>query len=151
MDKLNIPEYSFKIITEDKLIRIFDVVRMKWVTLTPEEWVRQHILMYLIHEKAYPAGLIQVEANLKVHRLSRRADIVIYSQTATPLMIIECKASKVKLTQSTLDQVARYNITLKVPFLLITNGLQHYCCKIRLSDGTINMLETIPEYQDLKE
>lgn len=149
MVNLNFPDFSFRTRHDAGALKIFDSLRGIWVALTPEEWVRQHMIRYLVEIKSYPAGLIKVEHALKVNRMKRRADLVVFSKTGIPSMIIECKAPEVKMTQKILDQAARYNITLHVPFLSITNGLQHYCCKIQYHDGKIEVLPDIPEFSEL--
>ena len=127
MQQLNLPEYEHRIRQQGEYVDIFDPVRRKFVTLTPEEWVRQNFIRYLIEEKNTPQGLIHVEASLKLNTMNRRSDIVIYSRTGKALLAVECKATNVKITQNTFDQLTRYNLTLQVPYLIVTNGLQHYC------------------------
>ena len=120
------------------------------MALTPEEWVRQHFLAWLSVEKDYPAGLISVEAPLKYHRLQKRADGVIYHRSGIPLMVVECKAPSVKITQEVFDQVARYNMAFGVPFLAVTNGLEHFCCRrSEIFPGWV-FLEEIPSYHALE-
>jgi type I site-specific restriction endonuclease len=125
------------------------MVRKKYVALTPEEWVRQHMINYLVHSKNTPSSLIRVESGLKVHKLFRRADIITYSNSGQPLMIIECKAPGVKISQDTFDQAAMYNITLKVPILVVSNGLTHYCCRIDFNTKKYTFLREIPDYNTI--
>jgi hypothetical protein len=146
---LQFPQYPFKLRGTAGSEEIWDEVRRKWVVCTPEEWVRQHCVRYLIEELGYPPGLLSVEKGLKVNGLSRRTDVVVYSRKQEPLLIVECKAPEVALSQSTFDQVARYNLTLRVPYLLITNGVNHYCCKINLEEGSYSFLKEIPRYHEL--
>ena len=127
---------------------LFDPVRKKYVVATPEEKVRQAIIQYLIHEKKFPKSLLGVEVSLLVNRLKKRCDIVIYKGNH-PLMLVECKAPSVKMEQSVFDQIARYNLALAVPYLLITNGMQAYCCKINFSDSSFQFLGYVPDYAEL--
>lgn len=151
MEKLSFPEYNFKIKNDGQRTQIFDPFRKRYVALTPEEWVRQHILEFLVSEKGFPRGLMSVEESLKLHGQSKRADIVVYNNTGRPQMLVECKAPEVKLKQETFDQVARYNIVYQVPFLLISNGLEHYCCRLNLEEKTYFFLEEIPDFADISE
>ncbi|PCJ84394.1 MAG: restriction endonuclease subunit R [Flavobacteriales bacterium] len=149
MLKLNLPTYEFKIKRTDKGTEIFDKVRKKYVALKPEEWVRQHFIHYLIGEKNYPASLLEVEKALEVNRLQKRSDIVAYNNTGQPQLIVECKAPSVKISQKAFDQIARYNIALKVKYLVVTNGLQHYCCKIDFEKKGFEFLKEVPGYESL--
>jgi hypothetical protein len=144
---LNLPAYAFQTRQEGDHHEILDEIRRKWLVLTPEEWVRQHVLMYLVHDRGYPASLMEVEKGLQVGKTAKRADIVISSTQGKPIMIVECKAPEIKLNQEVMDQAGRYNITLKVPFLLISNGLQHFCCA--LQKGTWSFLDEIPTWNVL--
>jgi hypothetical protein len=146
---LQFPQYPFKLRGNTGSEEIWDEVRRKWVVCTPEEWVRQHCVRYLIEELGYPPGLLSVEKGLKVNGLSRRTDVVVYSRKQEPLLIVECKAPEVALSQSTFDQVARYNLTLRVPYLLITNGLNHYCCRVDFASNSYSFLQSIPHYTDI--
>jgi hypothetical protein len=147
MEKLNLPSYSFRITKnqEDRLL-IFDPLRKKDIPLTPEEWVRQNILQFLIEERGFPKSLISVEAGLKVNLFLRRYDALIYSREGQPLMLIECKATSVAVNQGTFDQITIYNRSFKCPYLLVTNGLKHYCCKLDENEKKYIFLENIPAY-----
>lgn len=147
--KLNLPEYQFRIVNSEGKLKIFDSFRKKMVILTPEEWVRQNFVMFLITEKQYPQSLITVEASLKVVSRMKRTDVVVYNASLAPLMIVECKAPHVKLSETVFDQIVRYNISLKAKFLVVTNGLDHYCCKLDYKSGSYTFLPAIPEYKDL--
>ncbi len=147
MDELNLPEYDFKIIKENDQKKIFDSVRKKYVVLTPEEWVRQNFIQYLIQEKKYPASLIAVEISLKYNTLQKRADIVIYNKEGKPALLVECKASSVKITQETFHQAAVYNMNFKVNHLIVTNGLNHYCCQMNYDEKTYLFLSQIPDFE----
>ncbi len=149
MEKLNLPTYNYNIKLEEQRKLIFDSIRKKFVVLTPEEWVRQNFISYLIENKNYPKGLIAVEKKVDVNRMPQRSDIVLYNSKGLPLMIVECKASSVKITQDTFDQVARYNMRLQVPYLVVTNGLNHYCCKIDYEKKKFEFMSEIPDYKFL--
>lgn len=142
MIKIEYPPYQPKIKEEDGKEFIFDEVRKRWVVLTPEEWVRQNFLQYLIHIKKYPASLIAVEKEIKLGELKKRFDIVVYDRDSKPWMAIECKEMGVTLDKKVLDQVLRYNMTLNVPYLVITNG--SYCIALLLSDNTMTVIESLP-------
>lgn len=143
MQPLNFPSYDFKIKTSGKITQIFDIVRRKYVALTPEEWVRQHFLHYLVNEKKFPRSLLAVEMNIILNKLRKRCDIVGYDNTAKPILIVECKAPGIKISQNTFDQIARYNIALKVKFLAVSNGLEHYFCEIDFLKKNYRFLKEI--------
>jgi len=149
MEKLNLPTYSFNIKLIEQRKYIFDFIRKKFVILTPEEWVRQNFLKYLVEEKKYPASLIFVEKEFKLNNLSKRSDAVIYSKSGEPVLIVECKAASIKIDQKVFDQIARYNMQLKVDFLVITNGLEHFCCKLDYLNKKYLFLKEVPEYNNL--
>ncbi|WP_321306461.1 type I restriction enzyme HsdR N-terminal domain-containing protein [Marinifilum fragile] len=151
MENLNLPTYSFKIKSDLQRKLIFDSIRKKYVVLTPEEWVRQNFIRYLVEEKDYPASLIAVEKKVDVNLLPQRSDIVLYNHNANPIMIVECKASKIKITQDVFNQIARYNMKLRVPFLVVTNGLRHFCCYMDYEKKSFKFLEDIPNYQSIKD
>jgi hypothetical protein len=142
MIKIQYPPYQPKIKKEDTREFIFDEVRKRWVVLTPEEWVRQNFLQYIIAEKKYQASLIAVEKEIKLGDLKRRFDIVVYDKDSRPWMIIECKEMNVGLSKQVLDQVLRYNIAMQVPYLVITNG--SYCMAFQCSDNKLIELEELP-------
>ena len=149
MQKLNLPEYKIKVRKTDTTFEIFDRFRKKYVVLTPEEWVRQNFLLYLVFEKNVPETLIVVEKSLTVNNLQKRCDIVIYDKSTKPKIIVECKAANVKITQDTFDQIIRYNMTLKVDYLIVTNGLTHYCCFMDYKNDQYSFLQKIPEFHQL--
>jgi predicted type IV restriction endonuclease len=128
--------------------QIFDAFRNKFVALTPEEWVRQHMLNYLNEHLHYPKNLLGVEVSLKLNNLSKRADIVVYTTELTPWMIIECKAAEVEISQAVFDQAARYNITMRVPFLVVTNGIRLLAARINFKEGKVEMLQSMPDFID---
>ncbi|HKL07937.1 MAG TPA: type I restriction enzyme HsdR N-terminal domain-containing protein [Bacteroidales bacterium] len=146
MERLNLPTYSFNIKFKEQRKYIFDFIRRKYVLLTPEEWVRQNFLKYLVEEKKYPASLIAVEKEFKLNTLSKRSDAVVYNQSGNPFLMIECKATSVPIDQNVFDQIARYNMKLNVEYLVVTNGLAHYCCKIDIKNQKYYFLKDIPEF-----
>lgn len=150
MQKLNLPEYSLKITTsENNKQWIYDSFRKKNILLTPEEWVRQNILCFLVKEKMFPASLISIESGIKVNRMARRYDALVYDRKGNPLMLVECKAPEVKISQDTFDQITAYNLTILARYLLITNGKSHYCCKFDEQKNSFDFLEGIPSYEEL--
>lgn len=149
MKQLNLPAYPIKITEEEGKQYIFDIVRKKYLQLTPEEWVRQHWVHYLHYEKQYPLSLISVEAGLRVNKNANRSDLLCYDRKGQKRLVVECKAPEVKITQKTFDQIARYNLTLKADFLLVSNGLSHYCCQIDLTTGTWQFRKDVPDFDTL--
>ncbi len=147
MQKLNLPNYTFKLKNNENKTFIFDKWRKKYLVLTPEEWVRQHFVQFLIEEKKYPISLTALEKQLTINNLKKRTDIVIFSSDGTPNIIVECKAPKIKIGQDTFDQIARYNLKLNANYLIVTNGLQHYFCKLDKENETYIFLEDIPDYK----
>ena len=147
MQVLNFPTYQFKIKSSENTSYIFDIVRKKYVVLTPEEWVRQHTLHFLIFEKNYPQSLIAVEKQLKVNNLIKRFDVLVFNKKGLPEVIIECKSPKIKISQDTFDQIARYNLNLNAKYLVVTNGFQHYICNLDHENQQYNFLKEIPTYK----
>lgn len=145
MLKLNFPDYSFRFKNRENKPLIFDVIRKKFVVLTPEEWVRQHTVQFLISEKLYPPSLINVEKQLKLHETRKRYDIVVFEPDGKVHIIVECKAPGVAITQSTFDQIARYNLVTNAAYLMVTNGLDHYYCRMDYENERYVFLEEIPE------
>ncbi|MEN8858131.1 MAG: type I restriction enzyme HsdR N-terminal domain-containing protein [Flavobacteriaceae bacterium] len=146
MQKLNFPSYSFRLKSSENKTLIFDIIRKKYVVLTPEEWVRQHVVLFLIEEKKYPISLIAVEKQLKINSLLKRTDVVVFNTKGTPEILIECKAPSVAISQATFDQIARYNLTAQSNYLMVTNGLNHYFCQIDKENETYVFLKEIPNY-----
>lgn len=144
--KLNLPNYHFKIIKKEEKYYIFDEIRKKNIFLTPEEWVRQHFVQYLIIEKKYPKSLIALEKEIKVNNLKKRFDILIFNKKGAHDIIVECKSPKVKISQETFDQIARYNLQLKAAYLIVTNGLEHYYCKMDYEKQCYVFLEDVPDF-----
>jgi hypothetical protein len=149
MQQLNLPQYPIKLKEEKGTKYIFDPIRKKYLVLLPEEWVRQNFIQYLINEKSFPSTLIAIEKGLKLNELQKRADIVIYDNKGQPIVLIECKAPKVKINQEVFEQVARYNIVFKVPYLVVTNGIEHYCAKVDLKENSFEFLQELHVYRDL--
>ena len=149
MRSLNLPTYSFKIKSDGEKNYIFDAFRKKYVILTPEEWVRQNFAQFLVQDKKFPSGRMVIEKSLKYNRLAKRCDILVYNNKSEPAAMIECKAPEVKIHASVFDQIAVYNMTFKVRFLIVTNGLEHYCAEIDLVGKKVKFLDHIPMYGDL--
>ncbi len=146
MQELNLPKYPFTIKKKAEKLYIFDEIRKKYIFLTPEEWVRQHFIQFLISQKKYPKSLIAVEKEIKVNTLKKRFDILVFNKYGKHDIVVECKAPKVKITQKTFDQIARYNLSLEANYLIVTNGLEHYYCKMDYQKQQYVFLENIPDY-----
>jgi len=149
MYKLSLPEYNFTIKKEQGKPYILDSLRKKYVRLSPEEWVRQHTVQYLIQHKKFPQSLMKLEVGLDVYSLPKRADILCYKSDGRPLLLVECKAPEVPINQAVFEQIAQYNIVLHAPYLLVTNGIEIYCCAIDFSTKKFSFLEQVPEYTDI--
>ena len=149
MYELNLPKYGIKIANENGHLTIFDVLRRKYVALTPEEWVRQHFVHYLIDHKGYPQALMANEIQLAIGNKKLRCDSVLYDRSLKPRMIIEYKAPTVNITQKVFDQITVYNMLLHVDYLVVSNGMKHYCCKMDYDNQKYLFLEDIPDYQEI--
>ncbi len=149
MQILNLPPYEFKTRVENGKKYIFDPFRTKYLVLTPEENVRQHFARYLIDELSYPATLMMSEHSLTLNKMNKRCDLIVFDRSGEPLVLVECKAPEVKISQAVFDQVARYNQVFKVSYLMVSNGLKHYCCKIDFVTGKIEFLKSMPSYEVL--
>ena len=149
MRKLNLPAYDFRYRTDGGELKVLDVFRKRFVKLTPEEEVRQRFARYLLEEKGYPASLIMTEYSLKVNKLTRRCDILVHKPAGFPALLVECKAPEVAISQASFDQVARYNLAFRVSYLIVSNGLKHYCCRVDFETGKITFLSEIPSYAEL--
>lgn len=143
---LNLPKYDFKFKVDNDRTQIFDDIRKKYVVITPEEWVRQNFIQYLIQEKNYFKNLIAVEKKVVLNSLNKRFDILIHNKTGNPELIVECKAPKVKITQAVFNQAARYNFILRAKYLVVTNGLQHYACEVDFDKKEVTFLEEVPVF-----
>jgi len=146
MTEVAFEKYNFRTEERDGSKVIFDEVRKKWVSLSPEEWVRQHILHYLVHTKNYPRSLIAVERGIELNGLQKRFDIVIFTNNGHPKMIVECKGPEVKLNEKVFEQIARYNLSLRVDYLWVSNGSLNYCCKLK--EG-IELLTEVPSVEKM--
>lgn len=151
MQKLNFPSYIFRFKNSENKVSIFDEIRKKFIILTPEEWVRQHVVQFLIMEKKYPKSLINVEKVLKVNGLRKRYDIVVYNPDGTIYILVECKAPEVKISQATFDQIARYNMTMNAQYLTVTNGLSHYFCQMDFENEKYEFLRELPNYNSVNK
>ena len=149
MFRLNLPQYEIKISEKDGKRMIFDFLRRKYVALTPEEWVRQHFTHYLVEHKGYPKGLLGNEIELQIGDKRLRCDSILYNKVAQPQMIIEYKAPTVPLQQKVFDQISAYNLLLRVDYLVISNGMEHYCCKMDYEHQKYLFLQEIPDYEKL--
>jgi len=149
MQKLNLPFYDFKIKEDSNGFFIFDEIRRKYLKLTPEEWVRQNFLMFLSTSKHYPLNLIALEMPFTQNETDKRSDIVVHNKNGQIIILVECKAPSVQLSQKVFDQAAGYNLKLKSEILIITNGISHYCCKPDYENRKWLFLEDIPDYAEL--
>ena len=149
MLKLNLPEYNFKLIKEKNKLKIFDNIRKLFVTLTPEEWVRQNYIMFLINEKKIPASHIIAESLLKVNKLNKRTDTIIYNKKMEPTILIEFKSPEIKIETTVFEQINIYNLALKLKYLVVTNGLTHYYCRINYLNNSVDFLNDLPLYEEL--
>ena len=149
MQQLHFPNYNFRFKNNENKVSIFDEIRKKFIILTPEEWVRQHVVQFLMVEKKYPKSLINVEKVLKINDLRKRYDVVVFNPEGTIHILVECKAPEVKIDQTTFDQIARYNLTLKATYLMVTNGLNHYFCQMDFENEKYHFLQDLPEYNTI--
>ncbi len=151
MQKLNFPSYSFRLKSTENSRSIFSILRKKFLVLTPEEWVRQHCVHYLIKEKNYSQRLLAEEGKVMVNNLSQRFDIVGFYRDGSTQLIVECKAPEVKITQDTFDQIARYNMTLDATYLMVSNGLNHYFCQLDKVNKSYIFLKDLPLFSYTNE
>ncbi|UJH92275.1 type I restriction enzyme HsdR N-terminal domain-containing protein [Antarcticibacterium sp. 1MA-6-2] len=150
MQKLNFPDYSFRFKNSENKIAVFDEIRKKFVILTPEEWVRLNTVQYLKQQKKYPTSLINVEKQVKIGKIVKRYDIVVFNSSGEVHLVVECKAPEITITQATFDQIARYNMKLNAQFLMVTNGLQHYVCQMDYQKEKYNFLPQLPDYDPIQ-
>jgi hypothetical protein len=146
MQQLNFPTYSFRFKNSENKVAIFDEIRKKFIILTPEEWVRQNTIQFLLQEKNYPKSYLNVEKIIKINDLNKRYDIVVFQPNGKIFLLIECKAPEVNITQNTFDQIARYNLSLKAEYLMVTNGLNHYFCQMDFEKESYVFLEEVPKF-----
>ena len=151
MSALNLPSYDTKICEKEGKPQILDPLRKSYVALTPEEWVRQHFVNYLTVHKGYPAALMANEVAITLNGMKRRCDTVVYDKELRPRVIVEYKAPSVRITKEVFAQISRYNLTLRVDYLIVSNGMQHYCCKMDYEKGSYTFLQEIPEYSKITE
>lgn len=144
--QLNLPNFQANIQKKNDKYFIYDEIRKGYFVLTPEEWVRQNFIHFLINHHNYSKNYIKVEKQIKVNERKKRFDILVYNKNTSPFLLIECKAPEVNITQSTFSQIATYNMELKVPFLIVTNGLKHFICEIDFVNNKYNYLQEIPEF-----
>lgn len=146
MLQLNFPAYEFRFKNSENKVQIFDVIRKKFVVLQPEEWVRQHLIHYLIVEKKYPTSLINVEKQLDINGLKKRYDVVVFNSEGTIEILFECKAPEIKIEQNTFNQIAQYNMSLRANYLMVTNGMDHFYCKMDFEQEKYEFLRDIPDF-----
>lgn len=149
MLSLNLPVFDAKIAVRNGKKVIFDVIRRRYVALTPEEWVRQHFVHFLLTYKGYPQALMANEVQLQLNGTKKRCDTVLYWRDLTARMIVEYKAPEVEITQAVFDQITRYNMVLKVDYLVVSNGMRHYCCRMDYERNSYTFLKDIPDYSSL--
>lgn len=148
MQKLNFPAYTFRFKNSENKVAVFDEIRKKFVVLTPEEWVRQHVVQFLLTDKNYPKSYINVEKVLKINGITKRYDAVVFKPDGSIFLLIECKAPEVPISQNTFDQIARYNMTLKADYLMVTNGLNHYFCRMDFENEQYQFLRELPDFKN---
>jgi type I site-specific restriction endonuclease len=147
MQQLNFPTYSFRFKNSENKVAIFDEIRKKFILLTPEEWVRQNTIQFILQEKKYPKSYLNVEKIIKINNLIKRYDIVVFQPNGKIFLLIECKSPEVSITQNTFDQIARYNLSLKAEYLMVTNGLNHYFCQMDFEKEEYIFLKELPEFR----
>ena len=147
MQKLNFPTYTFRFKNSENKVAIFDEIRKKFVILTPEEWVRQNVVRFLLDEKKYPKSYVNVEKVIKINGLIKRYDVVVFQPNGQLFLLIECKAPEVAISQNTFDQIARYNMVLEAEYLMVTNGLNHYFCQMDFENEKYLFLKALPEFK----
>lgn len=145
--QLNFPQNTIKLRIQDNINQIYDPVRKKWFQFSPEEYVRQHVIQYLIHQKEIPLSLIAVEKQIEVNNMKKRFDLLVFNLKACPIILIECKAPEVELNENVILQIANYNTVFKVKYLFVTNGLQHYC--YWLNQNNYSRIKELPEFDKL--
>ena len=150
MEKLNFHDFDFSFKSKENKTYIFDPIRKKWLVLNPEEWVRQNCIQFLLKTKNVPLGFIQVEKKLNVNNTEKRYDLVVFKPDLSIDLLVECKSPKVKITQKTFDQIARYNLVLKSDYLMLTNGLNHFFCKMDFEKREYLFLPDLPNYNSSK-
>ncbi len=145
---LHLPPYPFRITEQDGQLTLFDVIRKKKIIITPEEWVRQHFVQFLILQKHYPKTLIKLEGGHKLHGMPKRTDIIVYNNAGEKILLVECKAPSIPVNQKTFDQVARYNLVHKTNLLAVTNGLEHFYCRVNFERREYKFIDELPDYKE---
>ncbi|MEZ3522370.1 type I restriction enzyme HsdR N-terminal domain-containing protein [Muribaculum sp. NM65_B17] len=148
--ELNLPSFDIRLQRDDEGVKIFDRLRKKFIILTPEEWVRQHFVNYLINHKGFPESLMANEIGITLNGTRRRCDTVVFDKHGSPMVIVEYKASSIVISQSTFDQIVRYNMVLHARYLIVSNGMNHYCCRIDYDNMSYDFLKEVPDYADLE-
>lgn len=148
--ELNLPSFDIRLQRDDEGVKIFDRLRKKFIILTPEEWVRQHFVNYLINHKGFPESLMANEIGITLNGTRRRCDTVVFDKHGSPMVIVEYKASSIVISQSTFDQIVRYNMVLHARYLIVSNGMNHYCCRIDYDNMSYDFLKGVPDYADLE-
>lgn len=148
--ELNLPSFDIRLQRDDEGVKIFDRLRKKFIILTPEEWVRQHFVNYLINHKGFPESLMANEIGITLNGTCRRCDTVVFDKHGSPMVIVEYKASSIVISQSTFDQIVRYNMVLHARYLIVSNGMNHYCCRIDYDNMSYDFLKEVPDYADLE-
>ncbi len=146
MERLNLPYFDFRLENRGDKTMIFDPIRRKWLVCTPEEWVRQNLMQYLVVHKNVPPGLIALEKEIRVNDLQRRYDAMVHDKNGNPVMLLECKAPSVKISQQVFQQIAGYNVAFKVPYLFVSNGLKHYACHVDYKAGEMSFINELPGF-----
>ncbi len=149
MIQLNLPNFDIKLRKAEGRIEAFDIIRKKFVVLTPEEWVRQNFIHFLISNYKYPKSLIKIESGLKYNKLGKRSDILVYDRAGLPFLLVECKAPEVKISQKTFEQAGLYNFSLKARYMAVSNGLDHFCCRLDAENRNYHFLPDIPPFEDV--
>ena len=148
--ELNLPSFDIRLQRDDEGVKIFDRLRKKFIILTPEEWERQHFVNYLINHKGFPESLMANEIGITLNGTRRRCDTVVFDKHGSPMVIVEYKASSIVISQSTFDQIVRYNMVLHARYLIVSNGMNHYCCRIDYDNMSYDFLKEVPDYADLE-
>ena len=148
--ELNLPSFDIRLHRDDEGVIIFDRLRKKFIILTPDEWVRQHFVNYLINHKGFPESLMANEIGITLNGTRRRCDTVVFDKHGSPMVIVEYKASSIVISQSTFDQIVRYNMVLHARYLIVSNGMNHYCCRIDYDNMSYDFLKEVPDYADLE-
>ena len=150
MEALNLPTYSFSVKSKEDRSYIFDPVRRKYVLLTPEEWVRQNFLQYLVRDRGFPLSLVAVEKEFVFNRMKKRTDILAHNRMGEPVLLVECKAPGIRVSREVFGQIGLYNLSHKVAWLVVTNGMQHYCCHFDMAGGKYRFVDHIPQWKEVQ-